>query len=79
VIAIEPGEQSKDTYTVFATQYGDSTVIVIPSERRQHLGLDKLKEDDGPDRIPLFLQEETGPKGDYDSLWNPDFDNSDNH
>lgn len=72
MVTIEPGQKGQIPHPTYATLIGGSVYIKLPPEFLPHLNLDQLKEEDQPDRIPIYLQEELGEYGNYGSFWNPD-------
>ena len=54
---------------------GGSVYLRIPPNRLSHLDMDKIKQDDKPNRFPAkTLAEETEQGESYMSYWNPNSD-----
>lgn len=70
MIAIEPGKNGEFPYRTHAILYGGTVYIKVPPEITDHGNLSKLKEEDGPQRVPMMMLPEEGPHGEYYSAWN---------
>lgn len=70
VVTIAPGETSEYPYRTTARVIGGSVYLKLPPEVLPHHGLTELKEEDGPDAVPILIQNEEGKHGEYGSFWN---------
>jgi hypothetical protein len=70
VISIKPEQDGDYPYRTHAILYGGSIYIKIPPETADHCDLAQLKDETGPERIPMMLLPEDGPHGEYYSIWN---------
>lgn len=77
---MEPGQQNEAPYRTKLKIIGGSIYLHIPpnTEISENLDADKLKAADQPDEMEVFMLPETGPHGEYDSVWNPSKQEGDN-
>lgn len=77
---MKPGQHDKAPYRTQLKLIGGSIYLHIPpnTEISENLDADRLKDDDHPDEIEVYMLPETGPHGDYDSVWNPKIQEDDN-
>lgn len=70
---MEPGEQSDTSQKTYGKLVGGSYVIFVEPESPlvNVLGLDRLKQADGPDKMPFAEKEKEGKYGEYGAIWNP--------
>lgn len=70
---MQPGQHDEAPFRSKIKLIGGSLYIQIPpnTEVSENLDADKLKDDDQPDELEVYMRPEDGPYGKYDSVWNP--------
>jgi hypothetical protein len=69
---MEPGQQKEAPYRAELKLIGGSLYIKLPPNTKitEYLDAERLKEDDEPNEMEVFMLAEDGPHGPYVSGWN---------